>query len=136
MSAPTHRLTQRAGGLLLMTLLSGAHLAPIGALWLGDEACCGCTNALCCRSPRPAPPPPASMACHDAAGSKDDAVLKCASPVTDFAPPFVARGVLPAGASLEAPARSRTTTALNVLAPLFGTLRIDLPPPRQVFLAS
>jgi len=117
-----------------MALLSGAQLAPIGALWLGDEACCGCTSALCCRSPRPAPP--ASTACHDAAGSKDDAVLKCAPPAPDFAPPFVAGGVLPAVASLESPARSRTTTALGVLAPLFGTLRIDLPPPRQVLLAS
>jgi hypothetical protein len=136
MSGP--RLTQRTGGLLLTALLSCAQLAPISAPWLGDESCCGCTSALCCRSGRPATPPPpaASKSCHGPVASQDGAVLKCAPPMTDLALPLVARGVLPGVVSLEAPARSGAATLPVLRAPLGGVLRIELPPPRQRLLVS
>lgn len=138
MSAPMRRLARRAGGLLLMALLSCAQLAPIGALWLGDDACCGCTSSLCCRSPRSAtpPPPPTAKSCHDEERWRDGAALTCAPPSTDIALPFVARGILPVFASLQNPARSGAATPPTLRAPLVGSVRIDLPPPRHQLLVS
>lgn len=135
MSAPMRRLARRSGALSQMALLCCVQLAPIGALWLAEESCCGCTSSLCCRSPRPAPPP-ASKACHDEAGSKDRAVLKCALPTTELALPFAVRGILPLVASLGVPGRAEATRRPAVRPPRVGSLRIDLPPPRPQLLVS
>jgi len=138
MSARPRPFAQRVGGLLLTLLLASVQLVAIGALWLGDDARCGCTSGLCCRSARPdtMPPPLTSKACHDAAGSKDDAVFKCAPPASDLVLPLLTRGMLPNVVTLQPPAGWGAATLPASRTLRAGSFRIDLPPPRYRLLAA